>query len=162
MTTTEKEGNVSGKLFSPQKYSLNLGDQLDQLTGMVEKYKAVADNPLIFSQIFLGLKTAMDNFNNLLIDLDKRLQMIEEAIEELSVGSEHDSIELSKKDQEVLDYVVTQGKVSAEDLQEQFSYKGKNAASARLHKLYAVGALDKIQSGRTVYYVAPKPNNPQN
>lgn len=158
MTLTEKDANASGKAFSPQKYSLNLGDQLKELTDITEKYKSVAENPLVFSQIFLGLKTAMDNFNALLADLNQKLEEIEELISELSASGSHDSVDLSKKDQEILDYVTTHGKVAAEEVQQHFDYKGKNAASARLHKLFAIGKLDKIQAGRTVYYVAPKPN----
>jgi len=155
MTLTEKDANASGKVFSPQKYSLNLGDQLKELTEVTEKYKSVAENPLVFSQIFLGLKTAMDNFNALLTDLNQKLEEIEELISELSSSGSHDSVDLSKKDQEILDYVMTQSKVSAEEVQQHFNYKGKHAASARLHRLFTVGSLDKIHAGRTVYYLAP-------
>jgi predicted HTH transcriptional regulator len=155
MTLTEKDANASGKVFSPQKYSLNLGDQLKELTEVTEKYKSVAENPLVFSQIFLGLKTAMDNFNALLTDLNQKLEEIEELISELSSAGSHDSLDLSKKDQEILDYVTTHGKVSAEEVQQHFNYKGKHAASARLHRLFSVGSLDKIHAGRTVYYLVP-------
>jgi predicted HTH transcriptional regulator len=153
MTINQKEGNRS---FSPQHYSLNLGDQMKELTEVTEKYKAVAENPLVFAQIFLGLKSAMDNFNSLLIDLNKRLVEIESQIDSLESQKPHDSISFSKKDQEILDYVKTQERVSAEDLQKKFHYKGKHAASARLHKLFTMGALDKTHAGRTVYYT-PKP-----
>ena len=157
MTTTQTSENKS-KTFSPQKYSLNLSDQMKDLNEVTEKYKAIAENPLVFSQIFLGLKAAMDNFNSLLIDLNKRLTEIDTHIAEIESQKSHDTVALSKKDQEILDYVMTQEKVTAEELQKHFKYKGKHAASARLHKLFTVGALDKIHSGRTVYYAAPKPN----
>ncbi len=156
MTLKEKSEVSSG--FSPSKYTLSLSDQLKELTEVTEKYKAVAENPLVFSQIFLGLKAAMDNFNALLIDLNKKLIEIDERMANLETTQSHDTIALSKKDLEILDYVKTQDQVSAEDLQKHFNYKGKHAASARLHKLFAVGALNKIHSGRAVYYTAPKPN----
>jgi predicted HTH transcriptional regulator len=159
MTKEQKDGNQSGS-FSPQSYSLNLGDQMKELTEVTEKYKAIAENPLVFSQIFLGLKSAMDNFNNLLIDLNKRLVEIDERISSLESQKSHDTLALSKKDQEILDYVKSKDRVSAEDLQKHLKYKGKHAASARLHKLFTMGALDKTHAGRTVYYIAPKPKQP--
>lgn len=149
---------TAGHAFTPQKYSLSLGDQMKELTEVLEKYKAIADNPLTFSQIFLGLKAAMDNFNTLLTDLNKKLVAIDGRLSQLEASKPHDALMLSKKDQEILDYVTTQDRVSAEDLQKRFKYKGRHAASARLHKLYTMGALDKAHSGRTVYYLAPKPN----
>ncbi len=143
--------------FTPQKYTLNLGDQMRELTEVLEKYKAIADNPLTFSQIFLGLKAAMDNFNSLLVDLNRRLADIDERIATLETSKSHDSLTLSKKDREILDFVVAHERATAEDLQKHLQYRGKHAASARLHKLFTMGALDKVHSGRTVYYVAPKP-----
>lgn len=147
-----------GQSFSPTRYTLNLGDQMKELTDVLEKYKAIADNPLTFSQIFLGLKAAMDNFNSLLIDLNKRLEEIDERIATLETAKSHDSVVLSKKDEEIVDFVTAKEKVTAEDLQKHLKYRGKHAASARLHKLFTIGALDKYQSGRTVYYMSPKPN----
>jgi len=44
-------------------------------------------------------------------------------------------------------------------VQKKFGYSGKNAASARLHKLFAANKLLKTHAGKTVYYTAPK-NNP--
>ncbi len=146
----------AGAKFTPQKYSLSLGDQLKELNEVTEKYKAVAENPLVFSQIFLGLKAAMDNFNSLLLDLNKKLVDIDERMSSLESRKSHDTVALSKKDREVMKFVRSKERVSAEDLQKEFDYKGRHAASARLNRLFNAGALDKIHSGRTVYYVAPK------
>ncbi len=154
--TKKKSGGTEASLM-PQQYSLNLGDQLKELTEVTEKYKAVAENPFMFSQIFLGLKAAIDNFNSLLLDLNKRLSKIESQMSDIESRKTHDTVALSKKDQEVLKFVKSREKVSAGDLQKEFDYKGKHAASARLNKLFARGVVDKIHSGRTVYYVAPKP-----
>jgi len=156
-TLSESEGSKT-KSFNSQKYSLNLADQMTDLTEATEKYKAVAENPVVFAQIFMGLKAAMDNFNMLLFDIGKKLDSLSDQIEGIELQKSHETVMLSKKDQEILDYVATRVKVTAEELQKQFDYKGKNAASARLHKLFAVGALEKSQAGRTVYYMASKPN----
>jgi hypothetical protein len=38
------------------------------------------------------------------------------------------------------------------------NYRGTNAASARMNKLFEKGVLDKEQVGRKVYYVLPRQN----
>lgn len=58
----------------------------------------------------------------------------------------------SEKDRLVLEFVEEKGRVCAEDLQEKFDYKGRNAASARLSRLFRDGLLEKTYQGRTVYY----------
>jgi hypothetical protein len=40
----------------------------------------------------------------------------------------------------------------AEDIKKHMSYKGKNAASARLNRLFKEGLLDRYQLGHKVYY----------
>jgi len=62
----------------------------------------------------------------------------------------------SDRDQEVLDYVKSKGKVCADEMQVKFRYKGKNAASARLSKLFHDGMLEKEYAGRRVYYKIKK------
>lgn len=159
MTDTNIEGQNATKSTSQlQKYSLNLSEQMSALVEITEKYKAVADNPVMISQIFLGITNAFDTFNKLLFDLNKVLMGIEARLAELESISPSESIELTKIDQEVLDYVMTKERVTAEDVQKKFGYSGKNAASARLHRLYVSSKLQKIQAGRTVYYTAPKSN----
>ncbi len=155
---TDNQIEIPAAKFSAQKYTLNLGDQMSALVEVTEKFKAVADNPVMFSQIFLGIMNAFETFNRLLIDLTKKLDEIDERLAELE-SAPREGLELTKKDQKVLDYVMTQEKVTAEEVQKQFDYSGKNAASARLHKLFAAGKLQKSHAGKTVYYTAPK-NNP--
>lgn len=44
------------------------------------------------------------------------------------------------------------GMACADDIKKQMSYKGRNAASARLNKLYKMGLLERYQLGHKVYY----------
>jgi len=60
---------------------------------------------------------------------------------------------VSKVDEEILDFIKKMGKVCAADVQEKFKYRGKNAASSRLNRLYSLGILEKRQAGRVVYYL---------
>lgn len=40
----------------------------------------------------------------------------------------------------------------ADEIREQMHYKGRNAASARLNRLYKLGIVDRYQLGHKVYY----------
>ncbi len=44
------------------------------------------------------------------------------------------------------------GMACADDIRDRMSYKGKNAASARLNRLYRLGIIDRYQLGHRVYY----------
>ena len=59
---------------------------------------------------------------------------------------------LAPVDEQIVAMIRASGHVSATDVQIKFKYKGKNAASARLNRLYELGLLEKAQAGRVVYY----------
>lgn len=44
------------------------------------------------------------------------------------------------------------GMSCADDIKKQMSYRGRNAASARLNRLYKIGLLERYQLGHKVYY----------
>jgi DNA repair ATPase RecN len=59
---------------------------------------------------------------------------------------------LSDRDKEILDFAKKKTKVCADDIKLKFNYRGRNAASARLSKLFKENLLEKIYVGRKVYY----------
>ncbi|MFN3909844.1 MAG: hypothetical protein ACK4J0_01250 [Candidatus Anstonellaceae archaeon] len=61
-------------------------------------------------------------------------------------------IMLSPIDEEILQIIRQRGAVCAQDIQKELSYKGQNAASARLARLASLNILKKHQAGRRVYY----------
>ena len=61
---------------------------------------------------------------------------------------------LPETDQRILDYVERHGMAEAKQIMEALKYKGKNAASQRLNKLFREGHLRKVRSGRKVLYLA--------
>ena len=61
-------------------------------------------------------------------------------------------IPLSEIDAKIVNFVQTKGMVCADEVKEIMQYRGRNAACARLNKLYKDGLLDRFQLGHKVYY----------
>src|SRR3989344_3522433 len=61
---------------------------------------------------------------------------------------------LPENDQLIVHLAFERGQVSAGEIQKELGYKGKNAASQRLNKLFKEGHLTKIQAGRKVVFMA--------
>jgi len=59
---------------------------------------------------------------------------------------------ISGLDAKIMQIVQIKGMASADEVQKQMNYKGKNAASARLNRLYKIGLLERYQLGHKVYY----------
>lgn len=72
------------------------------------------------------------------------------------------TIPLSRLDAEIMQQVQRMDIACSEDIQKRMNYKGRNAASARLNKLYKQGLLERYQLGHKVYYKynAGKATNP--
>jgi predicted HTH transcriptional regulator len=92
----------------------------------------------------------------LLGQISERLAAIEKRLDgiERELGNEASDDILGDVDEKIIEFVKKNGKACAEDLQKAFSYRGKNAASARLNRLHSQGLLEKKQAGRRVYYFA--------
>ena len=59
---------------------------------------------------------------------------------------------LSERDQQIVDYILKHGKANANEIMHAFGYKKQNGASARLNKLCKEGVLEKIRSGKQVFF----------
>jgi hypothetical protein len=61
-------------------------------------------------------------------------------------------IPVSGLDAQIIQAVQIMGMACADDIKKRMNYKGRNAASTRLNKLYKIGLLQRYQLGRKVYY----------
>ena len=61
-------------------------------------------------------------------------------------------IPISGLDRQIVQTVQVKGMVCADDIKEVMKYKGRNAASAHLNRLYRAGILHRYQLGRKVYF----------
>ena len=106
-----------------------------------------------------------EHTNKLLRGITERLKKLEEEIDategELQEEQQIDysqmknasrEIALSNLDSKLLEFVQSKGMVCAEDVKTLMNYKGKNAACARLNRLYHAGLLDRFQLGHRVYF----------
>lgn len=103
-----------------------------------------------FDNIDIKLKK-LDSVVERLDAIISRLSQADQAILEETPAASSAS-QISGRDEEILSYVEKSGKVCADEVQAKFEYKGRNAASARLSKLFQLGILEKVYSGKTVYY----------
>ena len=136
----------------------------DQVVGQTEEFEeligslsqSVQNNDAItIGAMLFSIAEERKNTNLVIRELNAKFDRLINKVDELekhihSVGPQPTG--LSERDQEVLEYVKTTGRVCAEELQQEFKYRGKNAASARLSKLFHEGRLEKEYAGRRVYY----------
>lgn len=59
---------------------------------------------------------------------------------------------ISGLDAQIMQIIQIRGLTTADDIRKQMNYKGRNAASARLNKLYKQGLLERYQLGHKVFY----------
>jgi len=110
--------------------------------------KKLKEEPLLVGVLLAKLIEERENTNRLMKTLIARLEAIEK---KLGMEVSEETI-LSETDEAMMEFVKEMGKVTAEDVQKRFKYKGKNAASQRLNRLYESGLLRKKQAGKKVYY----------
>lgn len=64
----------------------------------------------------------------------------------------YEEIPLSSLDSKIIEFIQVKGMVCADDIKGLMSYRGRNAASARLNGMYRRGLLQRYQLGHKVYY----------
>jgi hypothetical protein len=109
----------------------------------------------------LVIRDINGKFDNMIGKLERILINLEELNRKLNspqtnaqqASATTQSCNLSDRDNEVLDFVSLKKRVCADDLQKRFKYRGRNAASARLSKLFKDNILEKTYVGKKVFYV---------
>jgi len=99
------------------------------------------------------LKTLIEKLDAKFAEVDSRLAKIE-ANGIARAAPAQEEVLLPLVDEEIMRFVREKRHVSAEEVRKKFGYKGKNAASARLSRMYDMGLLEKKQVGRAVLYCA--------
>ena len=110
----------------------------------VDKFR----DPIVLGELVYKLLEERENTNRILKNILAKLEAMETG---KTPKTEEETI-LPEIDSEILSFISEKGKVTAEDIRKKFSYKGKNAASARLNRLCGMGLLKKKQAGKKVYF----------
>jgi predicted HTH transcriptional regulator len=104
------------------------------------------------------LKTIIEKLDTKFAEVDSRIMQLEAAQNAPQAMQLHDEeVLLPSVDEEIVKFIKEKRHVTAEAVRARFGYKGKNAASSRLNRLYEMGLLEKRQVGRAVMYHAKKP-----
>ena len=119
-----------------------------ELQADVEKHMEKFKDPLILGELVYKLLEERENTNRILKNILTKLEALE-----IKEKPQKEEILLAEVDEDIMGYVSEKGKVTAEDVRSHFNYKGSNAASARLNRLYERGLLDKKQAGRKIFFL---------
>ena len=118
-----------------------------------------AQDPMVMAAMIFKLTKEKEQTNKLLNEIHDKFDQIMFALKS-NQASNSDNIPtttfdiLPVQDQKILDLVETKGMAEARDVMEVLQYKGLNAASQRLNKLYKEGHLKKVRSGKKVIFMA--------
>ena len=134
-------------LLKEQSKELGLSDIIQ----IQEKF----NDPLILSVILHQLIEERKKTNQILAGLNEKYDQLQFLVKnQLKEKKESDTFNiLSEVDDKIISFVRSKEKVDASMIQEEFKYKGSNAASQRLNKLVKDKYLNKIQAGRKVYFI---------
>jgi hypothetical protein len=114
-------------------------------------------DPVFIAQLMYSLKDERERTNSLIATAISKIEKLEMQVEklegELGKARKKEKTLLGEVDSELLGHVKKMRMVTAEEVQKHFSYKGRNGASSRLHRLFSLGYLDKRQAGRKVHYI---------
>ena len=144
-----------------QEFEETVGDiskaiqQISDPVAIASMLYSIANERKSTNLVVRDINGKLDKFHILIEKLDQiseNLEKLNKNFEGEKKPTSHTSSELSERDEEVLSYVKESGRVCADELQEKFNYRGRNAASARLSKLFKEGKVEKVFVGRKVYY----------
>jgi len=122
------------------------------LSDIIQIQEKFAD-PLILSVIMHQLIQERKKTNQLLSDMQEKYEVLFNLLKQKEEVKSNSFNMLAEVDDKIISFIREKGKVDAEMVQENFNYKGTNAASQRLNKLTRDSYLTKIQAGRKVYFI---------
>ena len=140
-----------------------LKDLKYEINQLSSKKKKVLDENTV-SSLMKQLVEERERSNKLLESITEKIAKLEKEIEikDYKDPSENEiqefdavsnrEVPLSELDSKILNFVQSKEMICADDLVVFMKYRGRNAACARLNKLYRQGILDRYQLGHKVYY----------
>jgi predicted nuclease of restriction endonuclease-like RecB superfamily len=103
------------------------------------------------TMILQNLAQGINRLENELFNDAEPSQAVEE-VPQFPIAQGAKEIPISDLDARILQIIQRKGMACADDIKANLNYKGRNAASARLSKLYKEGLLSRYQLGHKVFY----------
>lgn len=126
---------------------LGIREQISKdLAENLEKFK----DPIVLGELLYLLKDERENTNRILKTLLTKIETLELMLAEKKQVHTETRL-LSEVDEAIVSFL-KEGQKTAEDVQKKFGYKGKNAASARLNRLYDFGVVVKKHAGKKIFF----------
>ncbi len=133
--------------------------EFEAVSAEFREFSTKMKDPLVVGALLHRLTEERTSTNLLLKEINAKLDRFE-ALEakiahleaKMDEKSDRKVVMLPEVDEEIISFITKKGAVCAEDVQEKFEYKGKNAASARLNRLYSLGIVRKTQVGKKVFF----------
>jgi len=148
------------ELFENQELLKKISPKFSELSLDIKEVSKYCKNPMFMAALLFKLAEERERTNKLLNQIDDKFDTI---MFKMKIGetpnlqqreTEQPSSIFSEQDQMIMHMVHSNGKASADEIKTELGYKGKNAASQRLNRLFKEGHLRKMQSGRKVFYLA--------
>jgi len=143
------------ELMKSREQAKKLSPKFDELTMDVHEIFQQSKDPFFVSMLLFKLAQERESTNKI---LDKINDKFDRIMLELKTGQtpqikeENSFTLLAEQDKKIMDLITKNNAVSAIEVQSELKYKGINAASQRLNKLFKEGYLNKAQSGKKVLY----------
>ena len=140
---------------------LDSNPEFESVASEFKKFQADFKDPLVLGSLIAALKDERSSTNLILKEISAKMDRIESRLSALEINGNGSSsgaktaekpVLVAQVDTDILDFIRENQKACSKDVQDQFQYKGKNAASARLNHLFRLGLLDKQQVGKKVYF----------
>ncbi len=143
------------ELLKSRETVKKLSPKFDELTMDIHEVFQQSKDPMFVAMLLFKLAQEREATNKILNDINEKYDKI---MLELKTGSpsevkeENSFVLLAEQDKKIMDLISEKNAVTASEVQSKLDYKGVNAASQRLNKLFKEGYLKKAQSGKKVLY----------
>ncbi len=140
-----------------------ISPKFEELSLEIQEVSKYGKNPVFLAMLLFKLAEEREKTNKLLeqifdkydeIMLRLKTEQTPFAKESPAQTESEISSTLAEQDQIIMHLARTNGQITADIVKAELGYKGKNAASQRLNRLFKEGHLRKIQAGRKVLYLA--------
>ena len=134
-----------------------VSDAREEIVSELKNVMQRFNDPVFIGSLLYRTVAEKENTNRLLKNIFARLDSLDERLKQLEQKPERPPVGpkpeiLPEIDERIVEFVRSRGRVCAEDVQKALKYRGKNAASSRMNRLFQQGILEKAQAGRKVYY----------